>query len=219
MQLQCAGMQPITVLLVDDEAPLRRAYRTIIERGHKFHVIGEANNGAEAITMYPILKPDIVLMDLSMPKVDGVSATAAIVERFPNARILVMTSYVSLDWVVPALRAGAVGYLTKTTSGAKLMHGLEQAMVGEFPVQKDIVDTLVRAITREASADAPALTAREHQVLAQLAEGRSNAQIADLLKLSVGTVKMHVGKLCQKFEVHSRAEIVARAKDFNMVLR
>lgn len=206
--------------MVDDEAVVRDAYRHLFGDAEDCEVIAEASDGREAVARYEEVRPDVVLMDLKMPRMSGVEAMTEIGRRHPDACIIAVTSFASLDYVVPALRAGAAGYLVKDAGADELVDGIRQALADEMPLSPRIARALARSIA-ETPAEPPrpkkpkvtfaAPTLREQEVLDHLAQGLSNKDIAAELCISEAAVKAHLRHLGDKFGVRSRTQILVFA--------
>ncbi|SDB85070.1 DNA-binding response regulator, NarL/FixJ family, contains REC and HTH domains [Raineyella antarctica] len=218
--------EPTRILVVDDEPVVRDAFRHIFADHPEFVVVGEASDGAEAVGRYGQLRPDVVLMDLKMPRMSGVEAMTAIGRQHPDACMVAVTTFVSVDYVVPALRAGAAGYLVKDSSAEELMDGIRQALADEMPLSPRISRALARSIAEGPSATpahaqlprrVPAPTAREHEVLDQLALGLSNKDIAERLCISEAAVKAHLRHIGDKLGVRSRTQILVLAYQYGLV--
>jgi DNA-binding NarL/FixJ family response regulator len=204
---------PVTVLLVDDHALFRRGLRELLGE-HGFSVVGEASNGASGVRLAAELRPDVVLMDLDMPGMDGQRATRAIVELELPCRVLVLTISVANEDLLAAITAGAAGYLLKDADVAEMIAGVRAAATGESRISPAMMSSVVQRLRgRERSAItgpagvAPALTARERDVLRLVAEGRDNSEMAAELHLSGSTVKRHVANLMEKLGVANRVQV------------
>jgi len=210
------------ILVVDDEPLVREAYRSFFSRQQEFTVCGEARNGAEGVEAYADLQPDIVLMDLQMPGVTGMDATRQICARWPEACVVVMTTFGTGAYVVAALRAGASGYLLKDVGGAGLLAGLRQALAGDMPLSASVRRELVSSVVDDRAADGPdapvvALTARELEVLGWLAQGLGNQEIGARMHVSEGAVKQYLVSTGRKLGVRSRTGILVRAIQLDLV--
>jgi DNA-binding NarL/FixJ family response regulator len=201
---------PVRVLIVDDHPVVRDGLRGIFESTAEFEVAGEAGNGAEAVTRARALKPDVVLMDLRMPDVDGVTAIKRLAELGLDTRVLVLTTYDTDSDVVPAIEAGATGYLLKDAPRTELLRAVRAAARGEAVLSPSVATRLlgqVRAPAREP------LSNRELDVLALVARGTSNRDTATRLFISEATVKTHLRRIYDKLGVDTRAGAVAVAKE------
>jgi two-component system, NarL family, response regulator LiaR len=211
---------PIRVLLVDDHLVVRRGLATLLLAFNDLRLVGEAQNGAEALALCATAQPDVVLMDLLMPEMDGVEATHAIRERYPNIRVIVLTSMDEYDYVQRSLAAGAEGYLLKSISADDLAVAIRVAFAGRPRRSPESFEDLARAVHLPDPAppepDAE-LTCREHEVLALLAHGLTNTQIGAQLYISRATVKFHVSNILSKMDVCSRTEAAALAVQHQLI--
>jgi two-component system, NarL family, response regulator LiaR len=195
--------EPIRVLVVDDHAVVREGLRTFLELQDGIEVAGEAADGEEAIEAAERLRPDVVLMDLVMPALDGIAAMRALRERVPGARVIVLTSFADDDKLLPALRAGAAGYLLKNAEPQELARAVRAAHAGEALLDPHVAARLVDALAGEKE-PLDRLTPREREVLQLIGRGFSNKRIAQELRLSEKTVKTHVGHVLAKLGVGDR---------------
>jgi two-component system, NarL family, response regulator LiaR len=200
----------IRVLLVDDHAVVRSGLAAFLLAFDDLELAGEAPGGAEAVGMCRDLRPDVVLMDLVMPGMDGASATAAIRAECPSVQVIALTSFPEEDLVQNALKAGAIGYLLKNVTAEELAAAIRAAVAGRPTLAPEAAEALIRTARRPASAG-PELTPRELEVLALMTEGFSNPTIAETLVVSRSTVKFHVSSILTKLGVASRTEAVALA--------
>lgn len=200
----------IRVLIVDDHAVVRGGLSKFLQVHKDIELVGEAENGAEAVRLTSQLQPDVVLMDLKMPEMDGVHATREIRARHPSVRVIVLTSFAEDNMVQGALQAGATGYLLKNVSGAELANAIRAAHAGRITLSSEATEALVHAAARPIT-PADDLTEREREVLALMVDGLSNQEIADRLFLSLGTVKFHAGNIYSKLGVDSRVAAVTLA--------
>ena len=211
--------KPIRVLIADDQRVVREGLAMVLGLLPDVDVVGSAADGDEAVALAADLLPDIVLMDLRMPRCDGAEATRLLRERVPETKVVVLTTYADDRSVLAALRAGARGYLTKDASGAEIRHALRQVIdnqaVIDPAVQHHVVDaiaTLPPAGARRSPAPLPSgLTPREAEVLSLIAAGMSNREIAEHLVISEGTVKSHINHLLAKIDARDRAQAVTFA--------
>jgi NarL family two-component system response regulator LiaR len=199
---------PIRVLIVDDHAVVREGLRTFLELQDGLEVAGEAGDGEEAVAEAERLRPDVVLMDLVMPKLDGVDAMRALRERVPGARVVILTSFLDDERLLPAIRAGAAGYLLKNVQPQELARAVRAAAAGEALIDPAVAARLVEAIARgEPQAEQPdQLTPREREVLALIGRGYANARIALELGIAEKTVKTHVSHVLSKLGVADRTQ-------------
>jgi NarL family two-component system response regulator LiaR len=197
--------EPIRVLVVDDHAVVREGLRMFLELQDGIEVAGEAADGEEAIEAAERLRPDVVLMDLVMPALDGLAAMRALRERVPGARVIVLTSFADDDKLLPALRAGAAGYLLKNAEPQELARAVRAANAGEALLDPHVAARLVDALAGEKE-PLDRLTPREREVLQLIGRGFSNKRIAQELRLSEKTVKTHVGHVLAKLGVDDRTQ-------------
>ncbi len=195
----------IRVLIADDHRLVRASLRFLIEAAAEMEVVGEADNGANAVTAALDLRPDIVLMDLSMPELDGIAATRQILAANPEQKIVVLTSFSDRDRVLDALQAGARGYLLKDEDPEGLIRGIHAAMRGESPLDPRVGSVLLENLGSRPS-EIETLTDREREVLALVAEGLPNKIIAIRLHITTGTVKAHLGRVFQAIGVTDRTQ-------------
>jgi two-component system, NarL family, response regulator LiaR len=195
------------VLVVDDHAVVREGLRAFLELQDGIEVVGEAADGEEALAAADRLRPDVVLIDLVMPRLDGVSAMQALRERLPAARVIVLTSFLDDDKLLPALRAGAAGYLLKNAQPQELARSVRVAHAGEALLDPVVAARLVESLaTSEAAQPLDRLTRREREVLELIGRGFPNKRIARRLNLSEKTVKTHVGHVLAKLGVTDRTQ-------------
>ncbi len=214
-----AGGEPLRVLLVDDQKLMLEAMRVFIDNVEDFTVVGEAADGVVAVQQARALRPDIVLMDLQMPRMDGVEATRSILAENPDLLVVAVTTFHSQEYVIPALKAGASGYLLKDSAPADIVAGVRAVVAGEFVISSQVTDVLVRSV-REDQSPAPAqrstpeelgLSDREMEVITLLCQGNSNREIAQQMHLAEPTVKSHIGRIMHKLDVRDRVQIVIAA--------
>ena len=199
--------EPIGVLIVDDHAVVREGLRTFLELQEGLEVVGEASDGEEAIGLAERLRPDVVLMDLVMPKLGGVEAMRELRRRVPGARVIVLTSFLDDDRLLPALRAGAAGYLLKNVEPQELARAVRAADGGEALIDPAVAARLVEALADRRADDHPEqLTPREREVLGLIGRGFSNKRIALELGVAEKTVKTHVSHLLAKLGVADRTQ-------------
>ena len=198
----------VRVLIVDDHVIVRKGIRALLSEADGFEVVGEASNGQEAIERAQETDPDVILMDLLMPGMDGIEATRQITSHQSKARILVLTSFAADNKVIPAIKAGASGYLLKDSSPDELVRAIRQVHRGEPSLHPTIARKLLQEIARPVDLQpAPeALTAREMEVLRLIAQGLSNQEIADQLLVSEPTVRAHVSRILGKLHLASRTQ-------------
>ncbi|MEH0932420.1 response regulator transcription factor [Micromonospora sp. CPCC 205558] len=205
----------IRVLLVDDQHLIRAGLRMLCDAQPDIEIVGEADNGREAIGLAGRLLPDVVVMDLRMPGVDGITATSRILAERPTTRILVLTTFGDDDHLYPALTAGACGFLLKDAPPTELLDGIRRAAAGDSPFSPEVLRRLVQRAVHARPEPAPAmpgLTARERDVLNLVAEGLSNTEIADRLHIGVTTVKTHITSLMTKTDSPNRVRLALFAR-------
>jgi len=209
-------LEPIRVLLVDDHAVVRSGLSAFLLAFDDLELIGEAGGGEEALTKCEILKPDVVLMDLVMPNMNGAQTTAAIRERYPDIQVIALTSFKEEDLVQRAIKAGAIGYLLKNVSADELADAIRSAKAGKPTLAPEAAQALMHAAMKpqELGFD---LTPRELDVLALMVEGLSNPDIAERLVVSRSTVKFHVSSILSKLGATSRTEAVSLALQHKLV--
>jgi NarL family two-component system response regulator LiaR len=209
----------IQVLITDDHKVVRRGLRGFLELDPEFEVVGEAENGREALAMARELQPDVVLMDLLMPVMDGISATEAIRKELPEVEVVALTSVLEDASVTGAVRAGAIGYLLKTTDADELREAIGAAAAGQVRLAPEAAARLMREVRTPTAPEALAepLTERETEVLKLLARGKANKQIARELFVALSTVKTHVNNLYRKLGVGSRTQAALYAARVGLV--
>lgn len=208
---------PIRVLIVDDHAVVRRGLADfLLAEGEPLALVGEARDGPEAVSLCRQLRPDVVLMDLVMPGMDGATATRYIREACPAIQVIALTSFREQDLVQGALKAGAIGYLLKNVSAAELASAIRAAHAGRPTLAPEAAQALIRA-TQAPPPPGHDLTPREREVLALMARGLSNTEIARRLVISASTAKFHVSSILSKLGAASRTEAVALAVQSHIV--
>ena len=207
----------IRVLVADDHVAFRGGLRAALESAGDIRVVGEAASGLDAITRTAQLQPDVVLMDVNMPGIDGIEATRRIVDASPHVAILVLTMHDDDDMVFAAVRAGARGYLLKGAQRADLLRAIHAVVAGEAIFGPGVARRLMAFFSRPSprqQRDAfPELTEREHEILDLIARGRSNTEITTQLVLSPKTVRNHISNIFSKLQVRDRAEAIVRARE------
>ena len=200
--------QPIRILIVDDHAIVRKGIHALLSKEQGMQVVGEATNGEEGVTQAQVLKPDVVLMDLVMPKLDGIEATRHITTHVPGARVLVLTSFAADDKVFPAIKAGALGYLLKDSGPDELIQAIRQVYRGEptlaSPIARKVLAELAQPPKTPLTSEP--LTEREMVILRLVAQGMSNGEIAEQLTIAEMTVRTHVSHILGKLHLASRTQ-------------
>ncbi|MBF7094712.1 response regulator transcription factor [Streptococcus sp. HF-1907] len=208
-------MAKIKVILVDDHEMVRLGLKSFLNLQPDVEVVGEASNGRAGIELALDLYPDVVVMDLVMPEMDGVEATLELLKDWPDAKILVLTSYLDNEKIYPVIDAGAKGYMLKTSSAAEILNAIKKVALGELAIETE-VDKKIKA--HDANPDLHEdLTARERDILNLLAKGYDNQTIADKLFISLKTVKTHVSNILAKLNVTDRTQAVVYAFQHHLV--
>lgn len=214
----------IKILVVDDQALFREGLRTLLSVYDDFEVVGEAANGEEALRLAIQLRPDVILMDLRMPVLDGVRATNLLKESLPTCKVIILTTFDDDELVFDGLRAGAIGYLLKDVSSNKLVEAIRSASRGEYFLLPAITAKVIAEfskIPRSAPNRVPemvdALSPRELEILLLVASGDSNKEIAEKLVISEGTVKNHLSSILSKLNARDRLQAVIRARELGLI--
>ena len=223
---------PARVLLADDHEMIRRGFSLVLESQPDIEVVGEAKNGREAIEQARRLRPNLVLMDVRMPVMDGLQATRRIKAEMPDVCVLMFTSHEEPEYLLEAIEAGAAGYVLKGAPVSRLIGGIRRALGGDSPLDQEMAARLIRGLSEkamDARREAPAgasraprppaepLTRREVEVLGLMAQGRTNPQIARALVIARPTAKTHVERVIRKLGVSDRTQAVVRAIDLGLV--
>ena len=207
-------VMPIRILIADDHSVVRQGLRMFLELDAALEIVGEAENGARAVEMAHELKPDVVLMDLLMPVMDGLAATTAIRQQLPDTEVIALTSVLEDVSVVGAVKAGAIGYLLKDTKADDLCRAIKAAAAGQVQLSPEAAARLVREVRAPESPEA--LTERETDVLKLLAKGKANKEIAAELTIGEKTVKTHVSNILMKLGVQSRTQAALYAAQIGL---
>ena len=219
------------VLIADDHDLVREGLRAVLAGEEDLRVVGEARDGQEALQMCRSLKPDLVLMDVRMPKSDGLEATRAIKEEMPKVSVVMVTMHENPDYLLEAIRAGAAGYILKDAEGERLVGAVRRTLNGESPLAQELAMQLLVRMVNETREDGPpspganedqetlscGITQREVEVLRLLAKGRTNPEIAQELEISRGTVKIHVQHIIAKLGVSDRTQAAVRAIELGLL--
>jgi NarL family two-component system response regulator LiaR len=209
-------MSPIRVLLVDDHAVVRSGLSKFLLVNKDLELAGEASDGSEAIQMAATCHPDVILMDVLMPGMDGITATREIHRKYPQMKIVALTSFSEQNMVQGVLQAGAIGYLQKNVTALELGNAIRSAFAGRMTLSPEAAEALANSVT-QAHLPGNELTEREQDVLRCMVEGMNNNEIAQKLVVSLGTVKFHISNIFQKMGVDSRVEAVKIAIEQKMV--
>lgn len=196
------------ILLADDHAVVRHGFRRILDAQEDMEVVGEVSNGREAVDRSAVVQPDVVIMDVTMPELNGIEATRRIAEQLPRTRILALSMHRDSVYVREILRAGARGYLLKDSSEADLISAVRAVAQGEGYLSPAVSEAVLSDYRKHVTNPVDLLTSREREVLQLVAEGKTNKEIANSLNLSVYTVEAHRGKIMEKLNLHSASEMV-----------
>jgi DNA-binding NarL/FixJ family response regulator len=209
--------ETVRILIVDDHQIFRDGLKLLLESTAGNSVVGEAETGAEAVRVAGELKPDVILMDLQMPEIDGIQATRQILQRLPEAKILILTMFDDDQSVFAAMRAGALGYILKGVKRDKMLRAVEAVASGEAIFSADIATRMIEFFTQLHSPASPAafpeLTEREREILSYLARSYKNSEIAEALVISPKTVRNHVSSILSKLQAESREEAARQARN------
>lgn len=215
-------MTSIRVLIVDDDPLVRTALSHFLARGVGVEVVAEAGDGASAVRMVDTIQPDVVMIDVQMPEMNGIDATARITERWPNVKVLAVTTFETPDTILPMLNAGASGYLLKDSGVDEILDGVRRVHEGASSLSPRVAAMLIDHVRGasplpEAAVPLAELTDRETEVLEHLALGMSNVEIANALIVSEGTVKAYLGRIMAKWHVRDRVQILIAAARTGLV--
>ncbi|AQU80423.1 MULTISPECIES: response regulator transcription factor [Planococcus] len=206
----------IRILLVDDHEMVRIGVSAYLQSQKDMEVAGEATNGQEAVQLALDLRPDLILMDMVMPIMNGAEATKSIIDQWPEAKIMIVTSFLDDDKVYPALQAGAVSYILKTSKASRIADSIRETMNGTPVLEPEVMTKMMKQMRHERVLH-DALTEREMEILLLLADGLTNQEIADQLFIALKTVKTHVSNILAKLEVHDRTQAVIYAFQHKLI--
>jgi DNA-binding NarL/FixJ family response regulator len=201
-------MKRIRILLADDHAVVRQGFKMILDAQPDMEIVGEAANGRQAVDLAEQLRPDVVVMDVAMPELNGIEATRRLASSVPHARVVALSMHKDSVYVREILRAGARGYLLKDSGAADLVAAIHAVASGESYLSPAVSNAVLDDYRRHATNPIDLLTSREREVLQLLAEGKTNKEIAGVLNLSVYTVEAHRGRIMEKLNLHSIGELV-----------
>jgi DNA-binding NarL/FixJ family response regulator len=212
---------PITVAIVEDDAEIREMLTRAVKRARKLSFLKSFSNGESALAELPALAPNVVIMDIQLPRMNGIECTRAVKQLLPSSQVLVVTVFMDSEQILKALQAGASGYLLKRTSRDEIVEAIEQVWTGGAPMSSQIARKVVESFRKMNLAPTPApapsqgsddakLTAREEEVLSLLANGQGTKEIADRLSISFDTVRFHLKRIYEKLHVRSRTEAVIK---------
>ncbi len=217
------------LILADDHHLLRRGFKSLLSGEPDLEVVGEASTGIEAIEMCRLLEPDLILMDVRMPEMDGITATRRIKQDQPGVGVLVVTMHENPDYLLEALDAGAAGYVLKDAPADRLISAVHRTLNGESPLNQELATLLLRRLadeqqhkpdpTPQTDDKVESLTPRETEVLTLLTTGQTNQQIANSLNISRGTAKVHVERIIRKLDVSDRTQAAVRAIELGFAAR
>jgi DNA-binding NarL/FixJ family response regulator len=210
-------MKPIRILLADDHAVVRQGFKMILDAQTDMEIVGEAGNGREAVDLVEKLKPDVVVMDVAMPELNGIEATRRVTDLSPHTRIIALSMHKDSVYVREVLRAGARGYLLKDSGAGDLLSAIRAVARGEGYLSPAVSNAVLDDYRRHVTNPIDLLTSREREVLQMLAEGKTNKEIATVLNLSVYTVDAHRGRIMEKLNLHSINELVRFAVRNGMI--
>ena len=210
-------MEPIRILIVEDQTLMRQGLKTILDLEPGFQVVGQAADGESGIHLALELRPDLILMDIQMPGMNGIEAIAAICAVWPEARIMILTTFGRDEYVFQGVRAGAVGFMLKDAPADHLIQTIRSVHAGQVFIQPEIASRLLREMIAPHDSPIEPLSDREHEVLVLLAQGHSNREIAGQLVLAEGTVKNHVSNILGKLQAENRTQAAEIARRHGLV--
>lgn len=212
------------ILIIDDHPLFREGLKSIVERDSRFKVVGEAGTGKQGLRMAEKLKPDLAVVDISLPDINGIQVTTEMQSSLPKTKIMIVSMHSKIDYIAEGFQAGATGYVAKDSASDRLIQGIESVLKGEFfldsSVSHQVVEKLMKFPVKEAKitdADYGSLTPREQEVMRLLAEGSSPKDIADKLCISPKTVENHRANIMKKLDIHSTMELVRYAARLGLI--
>ena len=209
--------EPIRILIVEDQTLMRQGLKTILDLEPGLRVAGEAADGEAGVRLALDLRPDVILMDVQMPEMDGIEATRAICAAWPEAKIIILTTFGRDDYVFQGVRAGALGFLLKDTPADDLIETVRRVHAGEPFIQPEIASRLLRELINPQDTPIERLSDREREVLVLVAQGQSNREIAESLVLAEGTVKNHVSNVLSKLQAENRTQAADIARRYGLL--
>ena len=209
--------EAIRILIVEDQTLMRQGLKTILDLEPGLQVVGEATDGQEGVRLALELRPDVILMDMQMPEMDGIEATEAICSVWPEAKIVVLTTFGRDDYVYQGVRAGALGFLLKDAPVEHLIETIRRVRAGEVFIQPEIASRMLRELISPQAMPIEPLSEREQEVLVLLAQGHSNREIADSLVLAEGTIKNHVSNILSKLQAENRTQAADIARRYGLI--
>jgi DNA-binding NarL/FixJ family response regulator len=207
----------IQILLVEDQTLMRQGLKTILDLEPGLRIIGEASDGESGVRLALELRPDVILMDVQMPNLNGVEATAQLCREWHEAKVIILTTFDRDDYVYQGVRAGALGYLLKDTPANRLIETIRRVHAGEIFIQPEIASRALREMMRPTASNAEPLSEREREVLVLLAQGASNKDMAEKLFITEGTVKNHVSNILAKLQAENRTQAADIARKQGLV--
>ncbi len=207
----------IKIILVEDQTLMRQGLKTILDLEPGLHVVGEAGDGEYGVQLALELRPDVILMDVQMPRLNGVDATAQLCRQWPEAKVIILTTFDRDDYVYQGVRSGALGYMLKDAPANKLIETIRRVHAGEVFIQPEIASRALREMMRPTTATMESLSEREREVLVLLAQGASNKDMAEKLFITEGTVKNHVSNILAKLQAENRTQAADIARKQGLV--
>lgn len=216
--------QSKNILIIDDHPLFREGLKTIVERDKRFKVVGEAGSGKQGLGMSKQLKPDLVIVDISLPDINGVQVASEMRANMPNIKVMIVSMHSKIDYIAEAFQAGATGYVAKDSASERLVQGIESVLNGDYfldsSISHQVVEKLMKFPVKDAKitdAEYGSLTPREQEVMRLLAEGSTPKEIADKLCISPKTVENHRANIMKKLDVHSTMELVRYAARLGLI--